>query len=163
MNKINLNQAYDLLINHQPICVSTDTVLGIATLVEDQDSIYQLKQRDEDKKIIYLIPDCSFIPNLDQRLEAKLQSWWPGNVSVIIDNQGYRIPNHQPLLDLLNLLYKPLAVSSANLSGQDIAVSFEEVNQIFPNLPVYGDDQNLSQVPSTIFQIDEELNITQLR
>ena len=86
MNKINLNQAYDLLMDHQPICVSTDTVLGIATLVEDQDLIYQLKQRDEDKKIIYLIPDCSFIPNLDARLEKKLQTWWPGNVSVIIDN-----------------------------------------------------------------------------
>lgn len=163
MNKINLNQAYDLLMDHQPICVSTDTVLGIATLVEDQDLIYQLKQRDEDKKIIYLIPDSSFIPNLDERLEKKLQTWWPGNVSVIINNQGYRIPNHQPLLDLLNLLNKPLAVSSANLSGQDIALSFEEVNQIFPNLLVYGDDQNLSQIPSTIFQIDEELNITKLR
>lgn len=163
MNKINLNQAYDLLMDHQPICVSTDTVLGIACLVEDQDLIYQLKHRDGDKKIIYLIPDCSFIPNLDPRLEAKLQSWWPGNVSVIIDNQGYRIPNHQPLLDLLNLLNKPLAVSSANLSGQDTLLSFDEVNAIFPNLPVYGDDQNLSQVPSTIYQIDEALNIVQLR
>lgn len=163
MNQVDLQTAKALLLAHQVIGVSTDTVLGLATLIEDQHLIYQLKERDEHKPIIYLISSIAMIPNLDPRLRSHLSDVWPGNVSVIINNQGYRIPNHQPLLDLIDALGVPLAVSSANISGEVPLTSFLELDGVFNGLPVYGDDQHLSQIPSCVYRINPDLSYEQLR
>jgi L-threonylcarbamoyladenylate synthase len=141
-----LSLAADLLQAGEVIAFPTDTVYGIGVKVELKeaiDKLYEIKTRSFDKPIPVLVASigqleqvAGEIPDAAARLAA---SFWPGPLTMVLPKRmdlpenlthlpgvGVRIPNQQFALDLLQRC-GPLAVTSANLSGQPEALCVIDV------------------------------------
>lgn len=141
-----LTHAADVLKNGGIVAFPTDTVYGLAalpTLVESIESLYIIKGRNRIKAIALLIPHFSALNQVAEQVNetaVKLaQAYWPGPLTLVVprhpnlpknlsntSNIGIRVPDHPVALRLLSLT-GPLAVTSANLSGQDNTCTAQEV------------------------------------
>ena len=130
------------------IAFPTDTVYGIGALINNEAAlkrIYTIKERDLLKALPVMVSSLSQLPSLidtesDSIAGHKLAScFWPGALTLIFKKQleisnfisqtntiGIRMPDYSPVLDLINQT-GPLAVTSANLSGNRNPLSAEEV------------------------------------
>lgn len=156
--KINKQEAIKALLNNQVVCIETDTVPGLATLPTNQEALYKLKRRSKEKKIIFLIDDIKRIPDLDKEHQKLLKNYWPGAVSFIIDNQGYRIPNCSDCIEVISACGGVLAVSSANISGMNPILNYEELQKYFPSINYLETTGKKSSVPSQIYSLDKNNN-----
>lgn len=141
-----INLALDVLNRNGLIAFPTDTVYGLAALAFNQDSIerlYVVKGRNHTKAIGLLI---SKLEHLDQvtldvsdTAHRLADRFWPGPLTLVLKRHpslpkvlapeptiGVRIPDHPDALELMNIS-GPLAVTSANLSGQSPACSAKDV------------------------------------
>ena len=124
----------------------TDTVYGVGALAFDGpavESIYAAKDRPVEKAIPILIADADDldkvavdVPPMARILAAR---FWPGPLTLVVPKQptlpeavsatasvAVRIPDH-PVARALLRAAGPMAVTSANLSGQPSPVKAEEV------------------------------------
>lgn len=147
-NKNALPTAIQIIQEGGIVAIPTDTVYGIGVSAFNEASIKDLflaKGRDADKAIAILISDLeqltavsSFIPDYTLKLA---NNFWPGGLTLVLPKHsaipdilsplptiGVRIPDHSFALGLIRVC-GPLAVTSANLSGQPAAASAEEVEQ----------------------------------
>ncbi|MBE7534847.1 MAG: threonylcarbamoyl-AMP synthase [Anaerolineales bacterium] len=138
--------ALDVLNNGGLVAFPTDTVYGVGALVYDGkaiESIYVAKDRPIEKAIPVLIADAEDmdkvgmdIPDLARRIAAR---FFPGPLTCIIPKQptlpsavsatstvGVRVPDHDIARALLRAA-GPMAVTSANISGQPSPSTAEEV------------------------------------
>lgn len=129
--------AIDILSAGGLVAFPTDTVYGLGAFAFDANavsSIYDVKGRGGEKAIPILIGDFEQlgqvslgVNNMCQKLARR---FWPGPLTVVVPRHtsipeavspyptvGVRIPDFEPTRELLRLT-GPLAVSSANLSGQ---------------------------------------------
>jgi len=72
--------------------------------------------------------------HVDSRAEAVIERWWPGPLTVILHSAGggtlgVRIPNHEIALELLRAS-GPLMTTSANLHGDEPAMTAEEAGRV---------------------------------
>ena len=141
-----ITQAIEVLQRGGLVAFPTDTVYGVGSLVFDGqavESIYAAKDRPVEKAIPVLIADAADmervgtnIPAVAHQLAAR---FWPGPLTCIIPKQptlpeavsatdtvGVRIPDHAVARTLLRAA-GPMAVTSANLSGQPSQSTAEEV------------------------------------
>jgi L-threonylcarbamoyladenylate synthase len=141
-----IEQALDVLNRGGLVAFPTDTVYGIAALAFDGravEAIYAAKDRPIEKAIPILIGDAADmekvgrdIPEIAYQLAAR---FWPGPLTVVIPKQptlpaavsatssvGVRIPDHEVARALLHAA-GPMAVTSANISGQPSPSTAEEV------------------------------------
>ncbi len=128
------------------IAIPTDTVYGIACLVNKRESIqrlYTIKQRERIKAIPVLIGTLEQTSNITSSFPtaayALSQHFWPGALTLVMNKHpdlpfeltsyptvGIRMPDH----DWLRLLMQscgPLAATSANISGQPSLPAAKEV------------------------------------
>ncbi|HIG25902.1 MAG TPA: threonylcarbamoyl-AMP synthase [Acidimicrobiia bacterium] len=120
----------------QPVVVPTDTVYGVAVLSTNAEAVAELftrKGRDFDQPLALLVADLEQAKSLttEGALPSAVQSFWPGPLTVLVPRKpndglhlgqapkviGLRCPNH-PFIQALAALVGPLAVTSANQSGQ---------------------------------------------
>lgn len=131
------------------IALPTDTVygLGISPLhAHTLDALYNLKHREAAKPIAWLLADpedilvygCQ-IPSYALDLAKR---YWPGALTLIVNASdrvprvfqsetgtiGLRVPDHTVTRQLIRLLGSPLAVTSANISGQVAASTLATIN-----------------------------------
>jgi len=119
------------------IAIPTDTVYGIACLVNKRDSIqrlYEIKEREHLKAIPVLIGAHEQISNIaaifSPAAYALSQHLWPGALTLVVNKHlglpyeltvyptvGIRMPDHKWLRSLIQSC-GPLAATSANISGQ---------------------------------------------
>ena len=141
-----IQQALDVLHRGGLVAFPTDTVYGVGALVFDGkavESIYAAKDRPVEKAIPVLLADSEDmekvgidIPDVAYKLA---QRFWPGPLTCIIpkrphlpesvsatDTVGVRVPNHEVARALLRAA-GPMAVTSANISGQASPSTAEEV------------------------------------
>lgn len=132
-----LAEAIDILTAGGLVAFPTDTVYGLGALVFNESavaSIYEAKGRSDEKAIPVLLGDFDQMdrvahgPNIF--CEKLARRFWPGPLTVLVPRHpgipdavspyptvGVRIPDFEPTRELLRVT-GPLAVSSANLSGQ---------------------------------------------
>lgn len=132
---------------------TTDTVLGIGGKVNDivKEKIFQIKKRDKSKALVIVvgsIKQLKEIEIIDSNHMEYISKYWPGNVTLIINEQAYRMPNNSELLDFIKN-EGPFYLSSANISNESIINSVEEAKKVFPNLK-YFDFGKGSGIPSII-------------
>ena len=141
-----IQQALHVLNQGGLVAFPTDTVYGLGAFVFDGkavESIYIAKDRPIEKAIPVLIGDGddmqrvgTDIPEIAYRLATR---FWPGPLTVVIpkkptlpesvsatDTVGVRVPDHDVARALLRAA-GPMAVTSANISGQPSASTTEEV------------------------------------
>ncbi|WP_449277595.1 L-threonylcarbamoyladenylate synthase [Leucobacter sp. GX24907] len=155
------------------VVMPTDTVYGVAADAFSPDAVQRLldaKGRDRQSPPPVLIPNSATLSALaaavPQTLRTLTDACWPGPLTVIVDaNPGLqwdlgdtggtvalRIPDDVLALELLHET-GPLAVSSANLTGQQAARTAEDARAMLgDSVAVYLENGQSSEygVASTI-------------
>ena len=167
----NIDPALTILKQGGLIAFPTDTVYGVGALAFDNaaiESIYIAKDRPIEKAIPILIGDLSDldqiginIPDMALQLAAR---FWPGPLTCIIPKKqtlppavsatetvAVRIPDHPDALALLRAA-GPMAVTSANISGQPSPTTAQDVfQQLQGRIPLILDGGTTpGGIPSTL-------------
>lgn len=141
------------------IISTTDTVLGIGGKVNEKIKklIYEIKGRDENKKLIILvssIKQARMFPEWNIQAEQYAKKYWPGATTLVVNNQGFRMPNQKKLLEYLEQ-NGPIYMSSCNLSNAPICKSIEDAKLIFPEIKNIYNFGKMSQQPSQIIRVED--------
>lgn len=151
--------------------IPTETVYGLVCDWNDKaarDMIYALKHRADDKPLAAFMPDVEsavreFGP-IPANAETVARSFCPGPMTIVVPDgrgstAGFRIPDHPFGLALLRKHGRPLASTSANLSGQPAALSVEEALKSMdgsPSICIDGGGINKDSKASTVVVFDSK-------
>lgn len=143
------------LQNDKVVIMETDTQLALISL--NAELIYALKKRSKSKQLITFVSNTECV-NTNNLLFYKLANqFWPGPLTLIVDGNSYRIPNHVQLLEVIKKV-KKIFSSSANISNESVLLNTSDVFKIdsFYNNDklVIVNGKSHSIIPSTIFDID---------
>ncbi|RRD07066.1 threonylcarbamoyl-AMP synthase [Arachnia propionica] len=167
-----LEVARRAVLQGQCVVFPTDTVYGVGAGAFDPEAVARLlaaKRRGRDMPAPVLIAEASMVRALTDELpeaaKALVDRFWPGALTVILpaqralrldlgDTEGtvaVRVPDHEGARDLLRRT-GPLAVSSANLSGEPAATTAEAARDMLGDaVAVYLDGGEApGGAPSTI-------------
>jgi L-threonylcarbamoyladenylate synthase len=171
-----LRLAVDLLQAGEVIAFPTDTVYGIGVRADSAaaiEKLYQIKVRSMDKPIPVMIAELQQLEQLAESIPDAVRRlanrFWPGALTMVLPKRsdlpenltslpgvGVRVPDH-PFTELLRCC-GPLAVTSANLSGQPEALNANAVMaQLGGKLALVvdgGDSQG--GIPSTVVDLSQE-------
>jgi L-threonylcarbamoyladenylate synthase len=139
------------LKNGGVICFVTDTVWGVGCLPESEkgvENIYKLKNRDRSKPLIlmsceaeYLTP---YVTGISKKAENLMEEHFPGALTLIFEKTektpltvtsnkntvGIRVPDNPVFKRLCEVIDgHVLATTSANLSNQPSAKTYEEAKE----------------------------------
>ena len=166
-------RAVAMLTAGRPAVFPTDTVYGIGVAVALSATphvLYDIKQRDSDKAIPWLVGRESALKLYGKDVQPYVytlaQKFWPGPLTIIVkagDNVpaafqaengtiALRMPNDEMALKLINTVGFPLATSSANLQGEKPPALLAEVDErILSQVAAYiGDENPREGVSSTV-------------
>ncbi|TPE57578.1 Sua5/YciO/YrdC/YwlC family protein [[Mycoplasma] falconis] len=137
---------------------TTDTVLGIGGPVNDEvkDLIYEIKGRDRAKKLIILVGSIKQAKEFSQwnsQAEHYAKEFWPGATTLVVNDQGFRMPNQPKLIDYL-LKNGPVYMSSCNLSNGPICRTLDNAKALFPEVVNVYNFGEMSQQPSQIIKVE---------
>lgn len=165
----------DALTTGRVAIVPTDTVYGLAAhphLKGAVGTIFELKGRPEHKALPVLGASVESLQDLavfDRRAAALARRYWPGPLTLVLPRRdsfisdlggddeetiAVRIPARPLTIELLHLA-GPLAVTSANRSGESPCRSVEEALEVFPGLPALSDGA-ASGDPSSVLSLIAE-------
>lgn len=154
----NLQQAINDLNQAKPVAIPTETVYGLAALIDNETGIrnvFSLKNRPLNHPLIVhvakdqdLSPWVSFIPDY---AKALMQAFWPGPLTLVFQAKenslnplitggqstvAIRSPRHPLTQALLEQLPVPVVAPSANPFGKVSPTTASHVLQSFPNQPL---------------------------
>lgn len=146
------------------VAIPTDTVYGLAARFEAANKLFELKGRRPDHPLPILAATIDqILPYLDHPPLSMFQlahHCWPGALTMVVTARnlpdsvlsdgaaGFRIPKNEQLRALLKET-GPLAVTSANRTGEPPATTPEEVKAVFPDIPIV-DGGTCNATPSTV-------------
>lgn len=154
-----IEKALAVLRNGGIVAFPTDTVYGVGALAFDNlaiESIYAAKRRPIEKAIPVLIGAVEDFDKvaIDVPKMAYIfaERFWPGALTCVVPKNealppaisatatvAVRIPNHRAALNLLRTA-GPMAVTSANISGQPSPITAQEVyEQLQGRIPLILD------------------------
>merc|ERR1712226_205714 len=133
------------------IAEPTDTIYGIACLAQSSEGIakiYNIKSRGSKKPLAILVPSVSCVADVavvnDETTLKVINRLLPGPVTTVLKRKPTLNPNLNPSVesvgirvidtDILNQLMsevnEPLALTSANISGQTSSLCLEDFKEI---------------------------------
>lgn len=138
------------LLKGDIVAFGTDTVFGLACVYDDLkaiDKIYKAKNREAKKALPMMCSSVLMIDNVayvSDRARKIMNKFMPGAITIIykkkdcisnsctsgLDTIGIRIPDDKFILDLINLVGKPLLVTSCNMSREPNLSKWEDVLRI---------------------------------
>lgn len=160
------------------VVMPTDTLYGIGCDAFDNDAVARLlaaKHRGPDMPVPVLVGSWETYKGLvatsTQTMQLLVEAFWPGGLSMVVaqapslpwnlgDTRGtvmLRMPAHPVAIELLREV-GPMAVSSANISGQPPATTaLAAKQQLGQSVSVYldGGEAKIGQ-PSTIIDLSQE-------
>jgi len=157
------------------VVVPTDTVFGIAARPDDPAAtrrIFEAKRRPRDLTLPVLAATADAaraLGRFDDRADRLVARLWPGVVTVVVprtpasagwdlggdrDTIGLRVPDHPATRAVLERT-GPLAVSSANRSGEETPTTVRGVRDVFGDeIAAYLHDPNpASTTASTVVDL----------
>lgn len=150
LQKDNLNTAIEAVAQGSIIGIPTDTVYGLGVDPYSEEavkSLFNIKERDDSKPVSLLVPSYDSVHKLNiiTDIPEVVDLYWPGPLTVVVETSekfvdgvgtkspntiGIRVPDNELAIELLNTT-GPLAVTSANLTGQKEAKNYKEAEEIF--------------------------------
>lgn len=157
------------------VVLPTDTVYGLGTdafSIKGPEKLLAAKGRDRDMPIPVLVGHVKALDGLAQRVDpitkALAEAFWPGALTIVVKSQptlrwdlgntnqtvALRMPLNPIAIELLNAV-GPMAVSSANKTGQPAATNVDEaISQLGEAVTIYLDGgQTPGNVASTIIDV----------
>ena len=171
-------EAINILKAGKPVIFPTDTVYGLGVAVEYASSpkaIYDLKGRDEEKPIAWLVDGVEAIDeygeDVPDRVYQLAERHWPGPLTIIMKASenvpeafrgpdgtiGLRMPDSDEALRLIRVV-GPIAASSANAAGDDAPGSQSELDPALVKAVhvVVEGDPHASGVASTVIDCSKD-------
>lgn len=184
LNETQLEAVAQAITADQPIVFPTDTVYGIggnpaSRVAVDAVLVAKGRGRQMPPPVLLANPQqveivAKNVPDVAYRL---MEAFWPGPLTLILstgqgvkydlgdlpDTIAVRMPNHPVALQILERT-GPLAVTSANLTGQPPATDCAQAVEYFGNqVALYFDGgATAGNVPSTIVSCVDEVRILRL-
>lgn len=150
-----VHRAVQTLSEGKLVAFPTETVYGLGAMARSAaavERIYEVKGRDENSPLALAIRGVEdavdYAPQLNRRAERLARRCWPGPVTLVVAHGkgslveqlpasvrqavapagevGLRVPAHWAVLDVLQMIAGPLALTSANRSGQPAATTAAE-------------------------------------
>ncbi len=169
-----IRYAADVLRHDGLVAFPTDTVYGVGALVFREAAVqrlYRVKGRSTDKAIAVLVASHADLDKIAGTLtpaaQRLAQKFWPGPLTLVVPRHpslpkavsalptvGVRQPDH-PLMHALLQLTGPLAVTSANRSGEPNTLTAPEVlAQLNGRIDLILDGGRVNGgVPSTVVDV----------
>jgi len=171
--------AAEALAAGEVIAVPTDTIYGIAALVQNKEAVeklYKIKKRNPSKPIAICVGEIEDIYNWAQVTVAKevIEDLLPGQVTLVFkraellnnnfnpdtDLVGVRIPDYPFLRDVCSMSSSPLALTSANYSADTSTLQVEEFAPLHDSLNLVFDggrlnDSENARLGSTVIDLSE--------
>ncbi|MDP9800511.1 tRNA threonylcarbamoyl adenosine modification protein (Sua5/YciO/YrdC/YwlC family) [Arcanobacterium wilhelmae] len=167
------------------ICLPTDTVYGVGANAFSADAVTALleaKSRTRQKPPPVLVASIeqaqSLVESVPEAAHKLAEAFWPGALTIILPAKptigwdlgetngtvALRMPNHPMALELLTAV-GPLAVTSANITGQPPANTVEEARaQLGDAVAVYLDaGRGGGGVPSSIVRFNSDTEMELIR
>lgn len=174
-NNKDISRAVECLNNGDIIAFPTETVYGIAADAANKqaiEKIYCIKKRSGKLPLQIMVAsfeEAKKIGIFNKNAEFLAQKYWPGPLTIVVERLapcplakninennatiGIRIPDHTIALKLLQQYGKPIAVSSANISGMANITTATEVADCFGDSLAVIIDGGISSeagLPSTV-------------
>lgn len=150
MQEDNIQKAIACIKNEEVVGIPTETVYGIGVDPLSQaavDKIFNLKERDENKPLSILVHSFHDLIKLKiiSKVPEIVELYWPGPLTIIVESElnfadgvgtknpnsiGVRVPDNELALELLKKT-GPLAVTSANISGQEDITNERDAEAVF--------------------------------
>ncbi len=152
-----IDRTVQALVEGQLVALPTETVYGLAACALVPEAVEQLRRskgRPEEKPLTLALRDGSealdWVPEMSPLGRRLARRCWPGPVTLVFPNEsaaglvsrlpssirqrlcpsgtiGLRVPAHDVVARVLQLLPGPLVLTSANRSGEAAATTAEEV------------------------------------
>lgn len=150
MQEDNIQKAISCIKNEEVVGIPTETVYGIGVDPLSQaavDKIFNLKEREENKPLSILVHSFHDLIKLKiiSKVPEIVELYWPGPLTIIVESElnfadgvgtknpnsiGVRVPDNELTLELLKKT-GPLAVTSANISGQEDITNERDAEAVF--------------------------------
>lgn len=148
-----LSEAKEAIEKGKIILCPTDTVYGLICDAQNKKAvnrIFKIKKRPAGKPIPVFVKDIRMakeLAHIDKKLEAALKKVWPGKTTVILKSKktipgvtlrrtiGLRLPKYKFLNQLLLKVKRPIAQTSANISGKSASTKIKEAFSQFKKMP----------------------------
>ena len=150
MQEDNIQKAIACIKNEEVVGIPTETVYGIGVDPLSQaavDKIFNLKEREENKPLSILVHSFHDLIKLKiiSKVPEIVELYWPGPLTIIVESElnfadgvgtknpnsiGVRVPDNELTLELLKKT-GPLAVTSANISGQEDITNEKDAESVF--------------------------------
>jgi len=173
-----LDDAAAAALAGRPIVVPTDTVYGIGTRPDDPAAtaaLFDAKGRPRELELPVLVAsraEAERLGTFDDRARAVAERFWPGALTIVVSRTrasarwdlggdgrtiGLRVPHHPTALALL-VRTGPLAVTSANRSGEPTPKTCEDLVAVFGDaIAVYlCEPEPLAGVASTVVDLSAD-------
>ena len=154
-----VHRAVQTLAEGKLVIFPTETVYGLAASARRGDGIrriFEAKGRTEDSPLALAIRSAEdaldYAPRLCLKAQRLARRCWPGPITLVVQHGddeglirqlpaevraavapngevGLRVPAHAAVLDVLHMLAGPIALTSANRSGEPPAVTAQEALQ----------------------------------
>lgn len=150
------------------VVLPTETVYGVAARNDEagREALARAKGRDRDKPIALLADQLTRFEEeglsfngLARRLA---DACWPGPLTMVVEgprgSEGTRIPDHPVALNVLKTWARPLAVTSANRSGDPPALTAGEAVEALGTVPTVVLDAGpaVGKEASTVIRITDD-------
>jgi L-threonylcarbamoyladenylate synthase len=176
-NKENIEEIITALKNGAVLVLPTDTVYGLVCDAANEsavEKIFEIKKRDKTKPLAVFVNDieqAKEFAEISAEQEKFLKDNWPGATTFILPARprlagliykentiGMRVPDYNLIKDIFEEFSRPLAQTSANISGEGDSVEISKIKSQFENediLIVDGGDLP-KRKPSVIIDLSKE-------
>ena len=179
-----INEVAELLNRDGVISIPTDTVYGVCARINSQkafENLVNAKHRPANKSFPVLCLNEEQIKSIaivNSNAEKLIHAFMPGPITIVlkkkkeafeyINNAGKRTSDELavrilPLKFIKELIQKvgsPLFLSSANLSGQEVCKTLDEIEEVFPNIDgIVEGDVSFGQASTIVDCTSDEIVI----
>jgi L-threonylcarbamoyladenylate synthase len=170
-----IEEVVDCLLEGGIVALPTETVYGLAVDATNPGAVERLfavKGRDLGKSISLMVDSSKLLAAIAQNVTVEvrrlMEAFWPGPLTLVFQKRpinfrhvsagetiGVRLPNHPIPLAIMQALARPLACTSANLSGRPDARDADEIERVFGDrIDALIDAGPLAaQPPSTVLDV----------
>lgn len=140
------------LLNKELIAFPTDTVFGLACVMDEQaiKKVYEAKGRDFNKPLPVMCSNIEMIEEIayiDEKTKKIINNFMPGALTIVFKKKenvaeyvtqgkqtiGIRVPDDEWIIKLINTIGKPIMVTSANISDSGSLLKWEDVYEQMKN------------------------------
>ena len=169
----------EALRDEEIVCFPTETVMGLAVkaeFIKTYNKLVEVKNRPSNKVFPFCVlkKDIESYCEVNKKQRKIIDSFLPGPLTIILkrkkdvptfigNNEGtiaIRVSENEFVSSVLEDLNKPIFLTSANMSGEEVCKDSKEAKEIFGNkIKVYVDGKPFGGLATTIVDLTKKTPI----